>query len=412
MALAFLDQRAQEEGLNIAPLYREGVQPDPEMIEAVMHAVEFGTWAPSDKRRKTEKLSDTVREACLHRVPDNFLPPKRLLPTKSASGYELSDSAKLFWHEVADLLLWKAQREAFSDTQITALQAQSRMGIQRIYRGYARRDDHEHLYLDYDAKDTSVADLIREITELEADVRARLKKALVGIMRNKRAMEEIQNTASTHRRVVLEVVLKDQIDYLEYVRNQVEDTAQRIMLTTMLKRAIELLGMDDLDVELLSARDALAYGCDGLYKPAHEEERAKVSVPMSQYGTTHLLELDDILKTLAHEIAHHLIAKARLRKVDRGSHYDRYRVEVLPGDHLAHTGTAHLVYQALQGMHFGWKDQVGGAAPAWLVQVRAKSPRPLASKAPAPEPALRSEPQPQSQERKSWWRRWLRKLFS
>ncbi|MDP2624767.1 MAG: hypothetical protein Q8P27_01125 [Candidatus Peregrinibacteria bacterium] len=129
-------------------------------------------------------------------------------------------------------------------------------------------------------------------------------------------MDQIRKTTILATHVHARVVLEHTAGYLEGLREQIESPEEQERFLFLYRQMAAVLGCgsDELDVELLSAIDALVNGAIALYKPSSEGRKGKgtISVPMSHYGTREVLEMDEIMELVAHEVAHHQMERAHL----------------------------------------------------------------------------------------------------
>lgn len=330
--------------------YTGGVVPNGKFVDALMRTVEFGIWPPSDKRKKSQKIPDTTLEGCLHRNPELFLPPRDILiPEVGENGeYEISLNEKSFWQTGADLLVLKAQRKTYSAVQLAALREESATtwkGISEIWRGYAVRNHRENLYMDINTKAYTSEELARVTSALSKEVKAKLKRALEVVLADRAALDEVQKAAEGVREITRQVVFAERIDYVECVRAQVERSDEQAEFVETITAALRKMGIDDLDVELLTGADHITHDCcEGLYTPAKSGQRAKISIPMTVYGTSLYIPWNRVLEIVAHEVAHHDIAKANVVVVDPDQaeraaigENIRYRIQVVNGTYLCHS---------------------------------------------------------------------------
>ena len=141
-----------------------------------------------------------------------------------------------------------------------------------------------------------------------------VREKILATLKEHQSMSEIYKAACTFHDIALDVVMKDDVRRIEYIRNQVETPEEKELFLSIVSQAMRQLGLtDDVQVEFLSPRDALLHGCKGLYthesKILGEEKPATIFLPMTDYSTGELLSLEEIFETLAHEAAHHQLSK-------------------------------------------------------------------------------------------------------
>lgn len=380
------------------PLLDEHQHPDPEYQAELMRCVTTSIHPPSDLRRRNESLAPTVLEGCVFRTPDEFFPPKRLLLD---AGQTVRRDQILLWRQVVDLLLWEAQQEAFSDTQAASLAASSRVGVQNVRRGVSIGGHQENMYFDVEtaAPKGATVNIQQEVQALVVEVKGRMDRAVKAVLSNRQKVDSAINTAEVYRTLIVNVVFEEIIQRIDSIRARVENPEDVRRLYAMLTSAVQALGRvggdridPDLDLEVvpLASRDAVIYGCDGLYKPAGSSGgKAQVCIPMSKYGTAQTLSMDAILEILAHEVGHHLSGKKPLEGKPSGG----------SGSHdLQHAHWEKEVAARLSDMRWDWKTG----------RVLGEQKQPSQ---PQQGPAASSPQPPQGPEQSSRWSRWSRWLL-
>jgi hypothetical protein len=146
-----------------------------------------------------------------------------------------------------------------------------------------------------------------EECDLERDIIGSIRQAIAELTRDAGAMEEMAKN--------IDVSFEAQEKHIDEVRRLAEHPDMQDRLLQCLNQFVaSVLKLTNVRVELLSSRDALAYGCRGFYKPEKDGEPAKVSIAMSNYGTLELLSFDEIAEAFADAMAYHVIASTEIRK--------------------------------------------------------------------------------------------------
>ncbi|MBI4126997.1 MAG: hypothetical protein HY465_05835 [Deltaproteobacteria bacterium] len=169
------------------------------------------------------------------------------------------------------------------------------------------------LYLDVDVAKTKRTDreLVDETKAVVSAIEAKVRAALMEVLKDRELMGQFFKTAAVSHQLEVEVAFEKIVARIDFVRTAVESPEDRERAVRQLNAAVATLGSDyqDVEVTLLQNMDAVM-GYDGLYVPNPKKGgKSEIRVPLSFYGTTQLRAWDDILKILAHELAHHAIRK-------------------------------------------------------------------------------------------------------
>lgn len=126
--------------------------------------------------------------------------------------------------------------------------------------------------------DDEALQFIRKFKEkLSAD----LQSALITVLKDNAAMQTILRSIELYRGLVLHVIFEDDLARIDDLRGQTELPEDRERLVSLVKQTLVVLGHTDLDVEILSTRDALLRSCQGLYTPeVPGKSRAKIAIPL------------------------------------------------------------------------------------------------------------------------------------
>lgn len=323
-------------------------EPDGKFVDALLHTMDFFRNDICDKGRRESGMSDAISMYSFERDSRRFYPPRRLI---HEDKYRRNAFASAALNALANLAVWKAQAKAFGDASIATIRALPEADVLRcIGRAYSTAEKKERLALEIDTRKGDDPELIRaKIETLEAEVRKRVREEIVAVLKDQGAMQEIRRRIEVEQ-AILPVVLKQEIVYLEYLRDQTEMPEDREAFVRVLNEAMQALEINDLEVELLKAEDALIYGAAALYKPARSrEEKSKICIPMSLYGTATLLEWDDILKHVAHEVAHHVLREKQLFK-------NGQQITTREDHNAFHTITTGMVLKRLRNLDIGWGE--------------------------------------------------------
>lgn len=360
--------------LELGQLYPEGrAVPDAELVNGLMQSMNLNIYRPSDRRRREQRLSPGALEGSFGRVSEWFVPPSRF----SAQGNHLrnSDVQRDSWEHSADIVLEAAERTAFSAQGIGQLQQEfeGQGGLKRIFTGDAVSTHQQHLYFDIDpdhSGEIGDAESVETVKRFKEELKRRLREALLSILQNKEAMDAVARSTELYHQLLLKAVFEDVLGRMDFLRDQTERSEDREQLVDIIKQALVILGFKDLDVEALSTQDALFNGCQALYTPARGAQHAKISIPLSRYGTDEILEFDEILELVAHELAHHVLRNNSFRHPSRGDGHH----------HLAHSVMSEMMLQKLRRLEYHLPKQLGGG------QFMVREPNPVALMVP-PQPS-------------------------
>ena len=346
---------------------------DPEFKEALMDCVAVDIGTPTDERAIHSKLPISVLEGRVVRDPNGFIPPRKLLK----GGSSIRADQLRTWRYIADRLLFQAQQGALVKEKMEALSEKSATGIKNVRSGFSVVGQ-QNGYFDIHTNEMQQGDPdnSERVTVLTTKIRGNVHSSLMEVLEDADKLQEILHAASIFADLTLNVVFEDIINRLERIRKRFEDEEDTKTTFAMLEAALVHLAMNanewlrpdeyngvdcegvtidpDLNVQLgqLSVRDAVIYGCQGLYTPEDPgregDKRATISLPMSKYGTSEMLTMKEKLEILAHELAHHL------------SHKKPQSGKPAGGDH-AHDGQheywEHRILDVLMKMRFDWRQK-------------------------------------------------------
>lgn len=175
------------------------------------------------------------------------------------------------------------------------------------------------------------ADIIRflqadEVSNVQDSVSTRIRGKLEKVISNTKMIDEMHAVAVGQQAGNAQDALRHQIRYVETVRSQSENPDRKQALLHLFRRMLtKVFNVRDLDVELLSTEDAFIYGARGRFVPASGESRAKICIPISKYGTTRMLSLEEITDIFVDLLAYYCLATSYIRKMqpcDEG--YDQH----------------------------------------------------------------------------------------
>lgn len=321
-------------------------EPSQEVVDSVAACFNTGIQIPSDVQTRTNGLPDSVLEFVLHRDEWNFVPVKR---------HQLDAGAKAFMRCKADLVCRRAQQTPFAfETSPKIIDPKV---LRRSFVAPTLAQHQENLYLHLNTSpDTGVSTerILADLKKFVAETMKAIKKEITTILSDAKAMEEINRTCEVYRQILINIVFKDVIDHLDRMRAHAEKPEEQKQFLQLLNTAVKMLEIDGVKVELLSTKDAVVEGCVGLYKPSVDGvQPAVIGIPMSVYGTYEQSEFGEVLGTLAHELAHHVIAVDKEDLKQRGMansvQYWDYRQQ---GHNLDHTLIAYDLHRRLQTLRF------------------------------------------------------------
>lgn len=254
-------------------------------------------------------LPDTLLGAGLCQDMRRFSPPDRVQKKEYVRG-----NVEAYWTEFAVMVLAEAERRSIlQPAVITGLKQYESETIHDIKNTHNRYTvgDRNTVPLHFDVDTTtpqSSSEIQREIEKVLSAGRAVIRKGVESVLADAEFIEARRKTFEVKHFVDASVVLAENVALINYLRSEVEHPEEVNRFLDIARQVIELLGYSDVDVELLSTEDAITRHCIGLYTPAKDGKRAKISLPMSRYGTRGMMPIKDTLDTIAHEVAHHDMA--------------------------------------------------------------------------------------------------------
>lgn len=294
------------------------MKPDPRLVQALLDTAVQSYVIPRAEPDNAQSPWELL--GAVERADARFFPPKELSPDR-----ERTEQALSFWRQWAHYVLWQAQQKAIGRNDpergytltaefAAAVRAfsQNTKAVKEIRLGTtAGATRAERVWCDVDTRLSggapSEAETSREFQGFVDLVRTHLRRGIEIILTDPDINHQIQATVKRLMRIDLEVCLREEVTRLEYIRAQVETPEERAKFLHLFKQLLAIAGCDPegVEVELLSARDALVHGAQALYKPpAAHGKKATVCIPMSHYGTSQILSLKETIELVAHEAAH------------------------------------------------------------------------------------------------------------
>lgn len=306
--------------------------PDDEFIDAIIKTiVGFGVSIPGLDERLADGLEATHVRAYVHYEPGNFVPPKRLFSD------DLSGPSQRALQAVSELYVKEAWRRAFdlAPGKPTKIGGKSFPGspnyddsalAKRLAKAYPDFSVHVdptyyrevNLWIDIDAKKVtdgkiSKDEIKKQVEAIVAEVEKAVAEKLKEVMANPPLAQGLMDAADLAHELEVGIALKRAVTRIDRQRDLIETPEERTRFVEMLTKLVGALGDDfkDVEVALLRSSDAVM-GYEGIYEGTDQPgKKSHVRVPMTRYGTTQHLEMDEVLKILAHELAHHKVRKSK-----------------------------------------------------------------------------------------------------
>ena len=258
---------------------------------------------------EVHKVPDTQLGVLLYMDMQRFVPPERI----QKKDY-VQENTIAYWRELTEMILREAQRRTIDQPLVQArlrqYESEAIIGIKRPHAWDKSDSDTLHpLHFDVDTTAPgSSKEIQHEVANVLDMARAELRRGIADVLSDVDFIDARRKAFEVKHMVEATTILGENIKHFNYLRSEVEDPAEVERFLDILRQVVEMLGYDDLDVQLLSTEDAITRHCMGLYTPAKNGQRAKISIPMSVYGTSEMMPIKVTLDTVAHEVAHHDMA--------------------------------------------------------------------------------------------------------
>ncbi len=354
--MPILDKHEQED-LTVA---RDKVTPSAALVKALMDVVRYQNSFRGGTRYdaatdQTLRMPRTMLHGVIELATYEFNPPGLEEDRLGEEREKVTNLARDFWCALAKEILEEARtRVAVRDDTREALAFPANSPVQMAYQLYAypERDGR-----DLDLKIDTVApgfspEQITELVRLKVDeIKACIRTEVQTLLEDTKWMDTCHRSVTVEQALELGVALKDEIARLDALRQKVEDPAEAAAYYDVLNKIVSCLKIEGVKVVPLPAQEALLRGADALYRPAQGAEPAQAMVPMSEIGSSQLL---DLRERLAHELAHHLMMTGQNAEILKGQ----------PVHGLTHSLLTEKIRVAISDLHISLKpvkDKNSGA---------------------------------------------------